>query len=81
MSGLSQFPFMKATQCRRSAATCGVFAANAVSRSDREFLLRMQRTWLDRAYHQDLIDGMPPRPPARSSALPVPRNRRAVVFS
>lgn len=65
---------LKATRLRRSADVCGIFAANAVSRSDRELLLRMQRCWLERACHQDLIDGMPPRPPASSNALAVPRS-------
>jgi hypothetical protein len=64
----------KATQLRSHAAACGAFAANAVSPSDRELLLQMQRSWLERARHQDLIDGMPPSPPGCSSALAVPRN-------
>jgi len=63
----------KATRFRSSAAACGTFAANAVSPSDRELLLRMQRSRLERADHQDLIDGLPPKPPACSAALPVPR--------
>jgi hypothetical protein len=65
---------VQAMQFRSSAAACGLFAVNAVSLSDRELLLRMQRSRLDRADHQDLVDGLPPRPPACSSALPVPRN-------
>jgi hypothetical protein len=65
---------IEATRLRRSAAACGVFAANAISLLDRELLLRMQRSWLERAHHQDLIDGLPPRPPARANALAVPRN-------
>ena len=68
------FPSVEATRLRRSAAACGVFAANAVSLLDRELLLRMQRSWLERAHHQDLVDGLPPRPPVRSNALAVPRN-------
>jgi hypothetical protein len=72
MSELSQ-P-RNAMQFRRSAATCGIFAANAVSGSDRDLLLRMQRARLERAHHQDLIDAMPPRPPANSNAVAVPRN-------
>lgn len=68
------FPSLVATRFRRSAAACGVFAANAVSGSDRELLLRMQRSRLERAHHQDLIDELPPRPPASSNALAVPRD-------
>lgn len=64
----------KAMRFRSHAAACGAFAANAVSLSDRELLLRMQRSWLGRAHHQDQVDGLPPRPPGCSSALAVPRN-------
>jgi hypothetical protein len=63
-----------AMQCRKNAATCGIFAANALSPPDRERLLRMQCSWLDRANYQDLVDGLPPRPPTCSRALAVPRN-------
>jgi len=66
-------PFTKATRFRSNAAACGSFAANAVSPLDRALLLRMQRAWLDRASHQDTIDELPPRPPAGSRALAVPR--------
>jgi len=66
---------VKATQFRTSAAACGAFAANALSASDRELLLRMQRSWLERATHQDLVDELTPIPPPCSVALPVPRNR------
>jgi hypothetical protein len=66
---------VKATQFRSSAAACGAFAANALSASDRALLLRMQRSWLERATHQDLVDELPPSPPPCSAALPVPRNR------
>ena len=72
MSELSQS--IKATRFRKSAAACGAFAANAVSLLDRELLLRMQRSWLERAHHQDLIDETPPRPPGCANALAVPRN-------
>ena len=65
--------FATATRYRSNAAACGSFAANAVSPSDRALLLRMQRSWLDRASHQDTIDGLPPRPPAGAGALAVPR--------
>jgi hypothetical protein len=66
---------VKATQFRSSAAACGAFAANALSISDRALLLRMQRSWLERATHQDLVDELPPSPPPCSAALPVPRYR------
>ena len=65
---------VKATRFRSHAAACGVFAANAVSPLDRELLLRMQRSSLERAHHQDDVDGLPPRPPGCSTALAVPRN-------
>jgi hypothetical protein len=45
--------FPRAVQFRSHAA-CGIFAANAVSLSDRELWLRKQRSWLDRAYHEEL---------------------------
>lgn len=61
-----------AAQFRSHAAACGVFAANAVSPSDRELWLRMQRSWLDRAHHEEWVNGMPPRPPAGLMALAVP---------
>jgi hypothetical protein len=66
---------VKAMRCRKNAVTCGIFAVNAVSRSDRDLLLRMQCSWLERAHYQDLIDGLPPLPPTRSSALAVPRRQ------
>jgi hypothetical protein len=66
---------VKATQFRSSAAACGAFAANALSPVDRELLLRMQRSWLGRATHQDLLDGLPPSPPPCTAALSVQRNR------
>jgi hypothetical protein len=64
---------LKASRYRRTAATCGTLAASAVSPADRELLLRMQRSWLDRAHHEDWLDGLPPTPPARSNALALPR--------
>jgi hypothetical protein len=64
----------RAAQFRSHAAACGIFAANAMSPSDRKLLLRMQRSWLDRAHHEDGVDGMPPRPPAGLKALAVPGN-------
>jgi hypothetical protein len=63
----------KASRHRRTAAACGIFAANAVSSADRELLLRMQRSRLERARHEDWLDGEPPKPPARPNALAVPK--------
>jgi hypothetical protein len=65
--------FAKAARFRSNADACGSFAANAVSPLDRALLLRMQRSWLERASHQDTIDELPPRPPAGAGALAVPR--------
>jgi len=60
---------------RRQAATCGRFAANAQSAVDRDFLLRLQRSLLTRACYEDWAEGLPPLPPARPTALAVPRRR------
>jgi hypothetical protein len=68
-----QTRFAKATRFRSNADACRTFAANAMSPSDRALLLRMQRSWLERASHQDTIDELPPRPPAGAGALAVPR--------
>jgi hypothetical protein len=62
----------KASRFRRSAAACGLFAANATTMLDRELLLRMQRSWLERAYNEDWLGGLPPIPPVKSNALAVP---------
>src|SRR5512144_2631643 len=62
----------KALRHRREAAACGVFAANAKSAVDRELLLRMQRSLLTRAYHEDWLDGLPPVPPAGCNSLALP---------
>lgn len=62
----------KPSRCRRTAATCGIFAANAASPADRELLLRMQRSWLARARHEDWFDGLPPNSPAGLNALAIP---------
>lgn len=62
----------KALRHRREAATCGVFAANAKSAADRELLLRMQRSLLTRAHHEDWLDGSPPVPPAGCNSLALP---------
>lgn len=64
--------FERATRFRDNALACGIFAANALSPADRELLLRMQRSWLARACHEDWVNGQPPRPPAGSNALAVP---------
>jgi hypothetical protein len=63
-----------AARFRSNAVACGIFAVNALSPSDRVFLLRMQRSWLERAHHADWINGLPPRPPAGSRALAMPRS-------
>jgi hypothetical protein len=57
---------------RRAASACGIFAANAISRADRDLLLRMQQSWLARAYCEEWLRDPPPDPPARSIALAVP---------
>jgi hypothetical protein len=66
--------FERATRFHNNAATCGIFAANAVSTLDRELFLRMQRSWLERAHHQDWVNGLPPGPPGGATALAVPRS-------
>jgi hypothetical protein len=72
---VSEAPEMfRAGRYRRSAAACGIFAANAVSPADRELLLRMQRSWLDRAHHEDWLDGLPPTTPGRPKALALPQH-------
>ena len=67
----------KASRYRCTAAACGTFAANAVWPTDRALLLRMQQSWLDRAQHQEWLDGLPPTTPASSNALAVPRRPRS----
>jgi len=62
-----------ASRSRSTAAACGTFAANAVSPADRALLLRMQRSWLERARYQDWLDRLPPNPPVRANALAVPQ--------
>lgn len=59
----------KAARFRRNAVACGILAANAVSSSDRSLLLRMQRSWLERAHHEDWLNEIPPEPPAGPNAL------------
>jgi hypothetical protein len=74
-SGLS-----KAMQFRGHAAACCLFAANARSTADRELLLHMQRSLLERACREDGIDGLPPIPPGRAAALAVPRQSSPAGF-
>jgi hypothetical protein len=62
-----------ASKHRRQAAACALFAANARSAHDCELLLRMQRAQLGQACFQEWLDGLPPLPPARPSALPLPK--------
>jgi hypothetical protein len=63
----------KASRYRRAAATCGILAASATSLSDCEALLRMQRSWLDRARREDWLDDLPPNSPVSSNALAMRR--------
>ena len=65
----------KATQYRGQAAACCLFATNARSAADRELLLHMQRSLLERACREDWIDGLPPIPPGQPAALAVPGSR------
>jgi hypothetical protein len=74
---MSQVPdISKASKHRRQAAACGVLAVSARSEPDRELLLRMQRSLLRHACYEDWVDGLPPVPPTRASALPVPGLRK-----
>jgi hypothetical protein len=65
---------VKAARFRRNATACGILAANALSSPDRALLLRMQRSWLERACHEDWLNDSPPGPPAGSQALARPRH-------
>jgi hypothetical protein len=71
LSNTSLFEY--ASKHRRQAATCGRFAATARSAADRELLLRLQRSLLSQARYEEWVDGLPPLPPARATALAVPR--------
>jgi hypothetical protein len=65
--------FPRAARLRSNAAAYGIFAANAVSPSDRELLLRMQRSRTERARHEEWASGLPPMPSVGSKAVAVPR--------
>jgi hypothetical protein len=60
---------LKATAYRRKAWTCGRLAASAYSAPDRDQLLRMRDSWIARADIEDLLDGLPPLPPALAVAV------------
>jgi hypothetical protein len=62
---------LKAKVYRRKAAMCDTYATSARSNGDREQLLRMRANWLALASNEDLLDGLPPTPPAKALALPV----------
>lgn len=46
---------------RRAASACGIFPANAISRADRDLLLRMQQSWLARAIGKNGVASRLPR--------------------
>ena len=74
---MSQAPELsKASRFCRPAAACGLFAANATSLLDRELLLRMQRSWLEQAYNEDWLGGLPPIVNRRSNVTP---DRRPIL--
>jgi hypothetical protein len=66
---MSQFSLSKAQQYRGRARACGRFAASAQSGTDRARLLRMRDACLMLARNEDWLEGLPPIPPANSSAL------------
>jgi hypothetical protein len=76
-SAMTVSSLSNALRHRRQAAACGLFAANAQSTVDRELLLRMQRSLLGHACYEDWVNGLPPVPPARPAALPVPGRARS----
>jgi hypothetical protein len=69
------YDLSKVLQHRRYAAACGLFAASARSAADRELLLRMQRSSLERAWHADWLGRLPPTPPVRTIAFTPPHRR------
>jgi hypothetical protein len=73
-------PFPRATRFRSNATACGIFAANAVSPSDRYLLLRMQRSWLERAHHEGWIKWPASRIPGRLKGTCGAAKSRAVLI-
>jgi hypothetical protein len=63
----------KSASYHRKASTCRALADCAKSAPDRDQLLSMGRLWLERAASEDWRDGLPPLPPANSSALRIVR--------
>jgi hypothetical protein len=61
----------KAQAYRRKAQTCGQLAGWARSKGDRERWLRLRAALLSRARNEDRLAGLPPLPPANSTALAV----------
>jgi hypothetical protein len=60
----------KASAYRRKAEALGKFAACAQSTADHDRLLRMQASCVSLAANEEMLDGLPPLPPARAAALP-----------
>ena len=63
---------LKAESYRRKATMCGSYAGWARSSDDRDQLLRMRDSCLALAANEDLLDALPPTPPAKALALPLP---------
>jgi hypothetical protein len=63
---------LKAKSHRRKAAMCRLYAEWARSSDDRDQLLRMRDSCLALAAKEDWLDGVPPAPPAKALAIPVP---------
>ena len=62
----------KSAAYHRKASTCRALAECATSALDRDQLLSMSRSWLERAASEDWRDGLPPVPPG-SNGLSVVR--------